>query len=654
MCVSRLTHLLTHFWAACVLSASAVVLAGEADLVRQVETLPTQMQALTSPAGFCQASPSPSPSSKSTLVGLIVMGGTPGAARQDAKDLSGALSLERSKTIGSFDPSSHSLIQRISSSNVPSWADADTYRMQVAADLLLKGAGSFAGKSGSADQDSRNAVAWAARSIGELQSAGLIQGREDAKDLIATMMAGLYRNYNDPLNPGVAGGDSELRGLARIGSGYQQAVNSGVEDSNNDGGVCDHIAAAGCAVWNKMYPDSPCMLVNIPGPGSQHFYTAISNGDGTITLMDAGYRQDIRAEGNAIASPGNPQLFVPVAKVDDVGNATIVQTAPSELMNFINAVSRPDDPEGQLFRGLAQAGYQSFNYGRKNGRNVVSVGVGRGRLSRQNLGQEVWGVYANLDQYRKHFENKLTVFYSHVGDTPQGVREVAGATVSPAAVWAIPIVPAVKIDLKAGASITLAVMSPGASQIGNEGLGITGGGKLFAQAGINGTRQLDGKTKLQTSLLFRTEGMPGVVITRMHGIDNGGGLGGGIQGFHSTNTLQGSVGLQKSSNAGPYGVGMHGGISKGPLAMHNRPDWNLGTDLNYRKYLLSADYQERNTFFDQGKLVRVELGAQFTRRKTVIEPSLIGQFADYGQGWQSFMGAGIKINFTGPRRPAGH
>lgn len=502
-------------------------------------------------------------------------------------------------------------------------------------------------------------MAWAAKSIGELQSAGVIHGREEAKDLIAIMMSGLYHNYNDPLNPGVKGGDSELRGLARMGSGYQQAVNSGEYDSNNDGGVCDHIAAAGCAVWNKMYPNDPCMLVNIPGPGSQHFYTAISNGDGTITLMDAGERRDIRAEGNAISSPGNPQLFVPVAKVDDVGNATIVQTAPSELMNFINAVSRPDDPEGQLFRGLAQAGYQSFNYGKKSGHNVVSVGVGRGRLSRQNLGQEVWGVYVNADTYRKHFENKLTVFYTQIGgENPSGVSQVGGLTVSPAAVWAIPLLPNLKIDLKAGASITGAAMvagtSPAFSQVSSEGVGVTGGGKLFAQAGVGGTHQLDEKTSLRTSLVFRTEGMPGVIITRMHGIDNGDGLGGGIKGFYSTNSIQGSLGFQRATQKGTIGAGVHGGMSKGPLSLHNRPDWNLGTDLNYRNYVLKTDYQDHNTFFNQGKLVRVELGAQFSRRKTVIEPSLIGQFSDYGQGWQSFMGAGIKINFSGPRAPAGN
>ncbi len=652
MCVSRLTHLVAGFG----LAASSVALAVESDLLRQLGALPGELQTLTSPATHCQATPSPSPSPKpkSTLVGLIVQGGTPGARLAQQQDITWALDLNESAKIGKFDASKESLLTRLSGVEVPQWMDPELYRMKAAADLLLKGAGSFAGRSGNADQDSRDAVAWAARSIGELQSAGVVQGREEAKDLIAIMMAGLYNNYNDPLNPGVKGGDSELRGLARMGSGYQQAVNTGEYDSNNDGGVCDHIAAAGCAVWNKMYPDSPCLLVNIPGPGSQHFYTAISNGDGTITLMDAGERRDIRAEGNAIASPGNPQLFVPVAKVDDAGNATIVQTAPSELMNFINAVSRPDDPEGQLFRGLAQGGYQSFSYGKKGGQNVVSVGVGRGRLSRQNLGQEVWGVYVNSDTYRKHFENKLTVFYTQIGgENPSGVSQVGGIRVSPAAVWAIPLHPNLKIDLKAGASITGAAMSPAWSRVSSEGVGITGGGNLFAQAGVSGSHRIDEKTSLQSNLLFRAEGMPGVIITRMHGIDNGGGLGGGLRGFHSTNTLQSSLAIQRVTPGGTIAAGVHGGISKGPLSMRNRPDWNLGADLNYRNYVLKADYREGNTFFDQGKLMRVELGAQFSRRRTVIEPSLIGQLSNYGQGWQHFMGAGLKINLTGPRKPAG-
>jgi hypothetical protein len=595
-------------------------------------------------------------------VGVIVQSGTAGASLQEEREIESGLTRQQSLKVGAYDPKQTPFIDRLNQATGGQSTGALPY--QVAADLLLKGAGSFYGSTGNVKQESTAAAEWFGSQVAALRTQGMATNEDQVHTLISMMMDQMYSNYNDPLNPGVSGGDNLPRNLANMGAGYQEFAASG--QTNDRGGVCDHIAATGCQLWNKIYPDKPCFIVNVQGAGTQHWLTATHNGDGTYTLMDAGSIRNVTAEGNAISSPGNAQLFVPIAKVNAAGDATIVATPPSELMNYIRHLSRPDSEEGQLFRGLSQSGFSTFRVGKNADRPLlISVGGGRGRMSQQNLGQEVWGVFANVDKTGKFIENKLTIFYTEVGAGTADPSRVAGLENTTAVFKAFSLVPNLKIDLRAGINLAAGAILPnGKIEDPLYDIGYTGGGHLFAQTAISGQKQLNPKTALKGRVVFRAEGLPGLVITQMHGIDNGYGLKNGFQGVNARFINQNEMQLTHQTERGTHTFGLQGGASQGPLNPEGRPDWNLGgnyrfdngNERGFRGIQTQATYQNNQNIFNQGSIGRLNVGSTFavsrpgSRNLTLITPSLSGQLSNYGNQTQFFGGGGVIIQFDRKRR----
>jgi hypothetical protein len=478
----------------------------------------------------------------------------------------------------------------------------------------------------------------------------------EAKLLVSLLMNTLYQNRNSSLNPDQKGGDSELRDFLRLANGWKEYALTPRDKRkpNDDGGVCDQIAAAACTIWNRLHPDKPCYLVNLPetgsGLGTQHWYLAIKNSDGTITFLDSEFTQSIEPNGVAVAKRGNPQLFVPIARSNADGDAQLIAAPPSELMDFITAMSEPNSEEAELFRGLLSAGHATYSL--QSG--SVTVGGGQGKLSEVNEGLNVSGIYASWAFRKKPSNNaRVTIFHTLAREAGESVWQSAGVSgvklATEKRLLLLPLAKGFEFELKAGGEAAYGVMSritgsdaTNTGQGEHPGLGVTAGGKLFAQGSLQGEKTTSSGANFAGTVNFRVEGVPGINIARLHGIDvlpypaihDLPSLKQAVLGFPNEKTVEvtGAVSSPRGSRFELRAKGM-----KGPLGGQAR----VQVDYTGPKgTILGGSFERKSDFFS---VPGTYLGASVGRKMTSCTLSLTGTCGP--NGWS--FGGSARVSLSG-------
>lgn len=277
-------------------------------------------------------------------------------------------------------------------------------REDIIADFLVVGASQFYNPDQNNNYDYEKQVTdWAASVI---KSQNLSEDQSLA--VIANVMERLYFNYNDGRNF-TSTADNDNRFFSQMSAGL-------ITGNELQGGVCDDISAVGCTLYNSLYPDKDCLIMNISRPslgdpkdiGVQHQVMIVGNGTTDYKMIDGGTINRTQNNNFINANPDNTilsqdqSMFIKLEKVEN-GKIRDLYVQKTEYGQFMdNLMSNNQDLPGEsITKNLNARQYKSimggaYNEWKKN-EKTKRVDYGGGSLNQAD-GSQVYAVYARYSK----------------------------------------------------------------------------------------------------------------------------------------------------------------------------------------------------------------------------------------------------------------